>query len=70
MVCQDYKSHTLRTKEQRITDSVFISTLQPTALLLQSFRLRLNCYTLLSNWQVRIFVIGLPPKFAKLSKIL
>ena len=33
-------------KKQRITVSVFISTLQLTALLLKSFRLRLHCYTL------------------------
>jgi len=33
-------------KKQRITVSVFISTLQLTALLSKSFRLRLHCYTL------------------------
>ena len=30
----------------RLTVSVFLSTLQPTALLLKKFRLRLHCYTL------------------------
>ena len=33
-------------KNRRITVSVFLSTLQSTALLLKSFRLRLHCYTL------------------------
>jgi len=33
-------------KKQRLTVSVFLSTLQLTALLLKSFRLRLHCYTL------------------------
>jgi len=36
----------VRSKNRRITVSVFPSTLQLTALLLKSFRLRLHCYTL------------------------
>jgi len=35
-----------RSKKRRITVSVFLSTLQLTALLLKKFRLRLHCYTL------------------------
>ena len=35
-----------RGAKQPITVSVFLSTLQLTALLLNSFRLRLHCYTL------------------------
>jgi len=36
----------VRSKNRRITVSVFLSTLQLTALVLKSFRLRLHCYTL------------------------
>jgi len=42
------KNHAVRSKERRITVSVFLSTLQLTALLLKSFRLHLHSYTLLS----------------------
>jgi len=54
-------SHTRGAKNRRITVSMFLSTLQSTALLLKSFRLRFHCYTLLnafsswldkSTWQV------------------
>ena len=43
----------VRSKKQRITVSVFLSTLQLTALLLGKIRLRLHCYTLnyyVSSW--------------------
>jgi len=36
----------VRSKNWTITVSVFLSTLQQTALLLKKFRLRLHCYTL------------------------
>ena len=36
----------VRSKNRRITVSVFLSTLQSIALLLKSFRLRFHCYTL------------------------
>jgi len=36
-------------KKLRITVSVFLSTLQLTALLLKSFHLRLHCYTLVAT---------------------
>jgi hypothetical protein len=38
-------------KNRRITVFMFLSTLQPTALLLKSFRLRLHCYTL---WTMKL----------------
>ena len=40
------KSHPCRKKNLRTTASVFLPTLQLTALLLKSFRLRLHCYTI------------------------
>jgi len=39
------------TKKKRKPVSVFLSTLQLSALLLKSFRLRLHCYTLLIDRQ-------------------
>jgi len=44
--CSVSKIPPVQAKNQIITASVFLSTLQLTALLLQSFRLRLHCYTL------------------------
>ena len=43
----------MRSKNWTITVSVFLSTLQQTALLLKKFRLRLHCYTLVTAWRTR-----------------
>jgi len=58
-------------KKQRITVSMFLSTLQPTALLLKSFRLRLHCYTLLYT-KTSLFPffekVSQPQKYSHVSK--
>jgi len=49
-----FKIPPVQAENKMITVSVFLSTLQLTALLLKSFRLRLHCYTLL--WDVEYII--------------